>query len=115
MAIASMTFWLIWVPSENPNTAVDPMPDKGAVEKYTIALRVPFKGATRENAVFRVFFGPSDIDLLRSYEVGLEKIISLGWTWVIRPISEYIMLPLMSFLFYIVPNWGVVIILFSIG
>ncbi|MEX1276644.1 MAG: membrane protein insertase YidC [Bacteroidota bacterium] len=91
-----------------------PMPDKGAVEKYTIALRVPFKGATRENAVFTVFFGPSDIDLLRSYEVGLEKIISLGWTWVIRPISEYIMLPLMSFLFYIVPNWGVVIILFSI-
>ena len=89
-------------------------PDKGALEKYSIAVKVPFKGTQRENAQFSVFFGPSDIDLLRSYEVGLENIISLGWTWLIRPISEYIMLPLMSFLFYLIPNWGVVIIVFSI-
>lgn len=88
--------------------------DKGALEKYSIAVKVPFKGTRRENANFSVFFGPSDIDLLRSYEVGLENIISLGWTWLIRPISEYIMLPLMSFLFYLIPNWGVVIIVFSI-
>lgn len=91
-----------------------PKPDNGALEKYSIAVKVPFKGGQRESAGFSVFFGPADIDLLRSYDVGLENIVSLGWTWLIRPISEYIMLPLMSVLFYVVPNWGVVIILFSI-
>jgi YidC/Oxa1 family membrane protein insertase len=46
--------------------------------------------------------------------VGLENIVGLGWTWLIRPISEYVMLPLMSFLHYLIPNWGLVIVVFSI-
>jgi YidC/Oxa1 family membrane protein insertase len=89
-------------------------PDKGAVESYSIALKMPFKGAAEEDGSFRVFIGPADLSLLKSYDVGLEKIVGLGWTWLIRPISEYVMLPLMSFIHYLVPNWGMVIIVFSI-
>jgi YidC/Oxa1 family membrane protein insertase len=89
-------------------------PDKGAVESYGIALRMPYKGAGEETSSFGVYLGPVDYDLLKSYDVDLEQIVSLGWAWLIRPISEYIMLPLMSALHYVVPNWGVVIILFSI-
>lgn len=88
--------------------------DKGVVESYAIALKMPFKGAAQEGGSFRVFLGPADLGLLKSYGVGLEKIVALGWTWLIRPISEYIMLPLMSAIHYVVPNWGLVIILFSI-
>jgi len=89
-------------------------PDKGAIESYGIAMKMAFKGAMEESSTFKVFFGPADISLLRSYGVGLEQIVGLGWTWLIRPISEYIMLPLLSALHYIAPNWGVVIVLFSI-
>jgi YidC/Oxa1 family membrane protein insertase len=91
-----------------------PAPDKGAVEAYSIAMKMPFKGDREEGGSFRVFFGPLDISLLKSYDVGLDKIVGLGWTWLIRPISEYVMLPLMSFLHYLIPNWGLVIIAFSI-
>ena len=94
--------------------SMTPAPDKGAVETYTVALKMPFKGTSQEKGAFRVFFGPADLSLLKAYEIGLEKIVALGWTWLIRPISEYIMLPLMSVIHYAVPNWGLVIIVFSI-
>ncbi len=89
-------------------------PDKGAVESYSVAVKMPFKGGLEEGGSFRIFFGPADLSLLKSYAVGLDKIVGLGWTWLIRPISEYVMLPLMSFIHYLVPNWGLVIIVFSI-
>jgi YidC/Oxa1 family membrane protein insertase len=88
--------------------------DKGVVESYGIAMKMPFKGAAEEASSFKIFFGPADISLLKSYNVGLDRIVGLGWTWLIRPISEYVMLPLLSALHYVAPNWGVVIILFSI-
>lgn len=91
-----------------------PMPDKGAVEKYNIAVKMPFKGSADEATSFKIFFGPLDLGLLRSYGNSLDQIMSLGWAWIIRPISVYVMLPLMSFLHWIIPNWGVVIIIFSI-
>jgi YidC/Oxa1 family membrane protein insertase len=89
-------------------------PDKGVIEKYSIAVAMPFKGGASEVSSFQVFLGPIDYDLLKSYGIGLEKIVSLGWTWLIRPISEYIMMPLMSGIHYLVPNWGLVIIIFSV-
>lgn len=88
--------------------------NKGAVESYSVAIKMPFKGGQEEGASFRVFLGPADLSLLKSYGVGLENIVGLGWTWLIRPISEYVMLPLMSFLHYFIPNWGLVIVVFSI-
>lgn len=90
------------------------MPDNGAIESYNIAVKMPFKGSTEEVSAFRVFFGPLDLEMLKSYDNGLEQIMSLGWAWIIRPISEYIMLPLMNFLHWIIPNWGIVIIVFSL-
>ncbi|MCX6132469.1 MAG: membrane protein insertase YidC [Ignavibacteriales bacterium] len=89
-------------------------PDKGAVEAYSIAVKMPFKGGAEEGASFRIFFGPADLSLLKMYNIGLDKIVGLGWTWLIRPISEYVLLPLMSFIHYVVPNWGLVIVVFSI-
>ena len=88
--------------------------DKGVVESYSVAMKLPFKGQDEEKGSFRIFFGPADLGLLKTYDVGLEKIVGLGWDWIIRPISEYVMLPLMSFIHYLVPNWGLVIIVFSI-
>jgi YidC/Oxa1 family membrane protein insertase len=89
-------------------------PDKGVVESYSMAVKMPFKGGTDEGGSFKIFFGPADISLLKRFDIGLDKIVGLGWTWLIRPISEYVMLPLMSLIHYLVPNWGLVIIVFSI-
>ncbi len=39
--------------------------------------------------------------------------MSLGAAWIIRPISEYVIIPLFQFLHFFVPNYGIVLILFS--
>jgi YidC/Oxa1 family membrane protein insertase len=90
------------------------MPDKGEKETYGVSLKMPFKGGASEHSTFKVFLGPLQHSVLKSYEKGLENIMSLGWAWLIRPISEYIMLPIFTAIHYVVPNWGLVIIIFSI-
>jgi len=120
VAMRTKYFALALIPSKGSSEgaylegARQQAPDRGAIESYNIAIKMPFKGGVEEAATIRVYLGPVDYDLLKSYEIDLEQIVSLGWAWLIRPISEYIMLPLMSALHYVVPNWGVVIILFSI-
>ena len=89
-------------------------PNGGFTESYIVALKMPFKGGGAENAAFHVHLGPLKYDVLKSFGNGLENVMSLGWTWLVRPISEYIMLPLFSGLHYLLPNWGLVIIAFSL-
>ncbi len=88
-------------------------PNQGVIENYSAALKVPFFENRKEENRFEVFLGPSDYSILKSYEVGLEKTISLGLTWLIRPISEYFMIPLFKLIHMAIPNYGLVIIVFT--
>ena len=63
------------------------------METYSIALKMPYKGEQSEQSTFKVFLGPLQHSELKSYGKGLENIMSLGWAWLVRPISEYVMLP----------------------
>jgi len=90
------------------------MPDNGLKETYTIGLRMPFRGPQVDQASFTVFLGPLDFEIIKSYHAGLDQIMSLGAAWIIRPISEWVMIPLFQFLRSFIPNYGVVIIIFSI-
>jgi YidC/Oxa1 family membrane protein insertase len=87
--------------------------DKGVKESYSLALKMPFRGVGRESVGITVYMGPLDYDIVKSYEQGLEEMMNLGAAWVIRPIAEYVMIPLFSFLNTFIPNYGVVIIVFS--
>jgi YidC/Oxa1 family membrane protein insertase len=51
---------------------------------------------------------------VKRYGRGLEKTMNLGAAWIIQPISEYVMIPLLKFLRMFIPNYGVVIIVFSL-
>jgi YidC/Oxa1 family membrane protein insertase len=90
------------------------LPDNGSLESYGISLKMPYKGEQSEKSIFKLFLGPLQHGELKSYGTSLEKIMSLGWAWLIRPISEYIMLPIFTAIHYVIPNWGLVIIIFSI-
>jgi len=90
------------------------LPDQGAREEYALALRMPFTGRSLETDRFTVFLGPLDYDLIRHYNVELEKVMSLGAAWIIRPISSYVIIPLFKFLHYFIPNYGIVLIVFSL-
>jgi YidC/Oxa1 family membrane protein insertase len=91
-----------------------PAPNNGMVETYAVALKMPYRGGAVESAKFQVYLGPMEYHALRAYGRGLEKTISLGATWIIRPIAEYFMVPLFEFLHSFIANYGLVILVFSI-
>ena len=89
------------------------LPDEGAKEEYSITLEMPFTGRSTETDRFTIFLGPLGFDAVKKYNVGLDKIMSLGAAWIIRPISEYIIIPLFRFLKIFIPNYGIILIIFS--
>jgi YidC/Oxa1 family membrane protein insertase len=88
--------------------------DGGSVERYAVALKMPFRGAPTETSRVTVFMGPLEYDGVRDLGVGLEKVMNLGAAWIIRPISEYLMIPLFRILKAVIPNYGWVIVVFSL-
>ncbi|HEY6191687.1 MAG TPA: membrane protein insertase YidC [Bacteroidota bacterium] len=90
------------------------LPDNGAKENYSIALKMPFIGHPVETDRITVFLGPLDFGVVKYYNVELDRIMSLGAVWIIRPISRYVILPLFEFLRLFISNYGVILIIFSI-
>ncbi len=59
---------------------------------------------------FLVYLGPIEYNRLRSFGLGFENVVSLGW---LKPIALGI-LYLLRLFYSVVRNWGVAIVLFSI-
>jgi YidC/Oxa1 family membrane protein insertase len=91
-----------------------PLPDEGAKEKYLMALEMPFGGNAFEEDRYTIFAGPLNFEEVKKYNVELDRIMSLGAAWLIRPISEYAIIPLFKFLKMFIPNFGIILIIFSL-
>lgn len=65
-----------------------------------------------KDSVFELYAGPLDYQILKSYQNGLDRMMDFGWS-VIQPISRFL-LQIFIFLRSFIPNYGLVIIVFSI-
>lgn len=90
----------------------------GPREYYSASLKMPFRNLNDQKDSFTLYMGPIDYNVLRSYQRHFETVFDFGsffgLRFIIRPISEYILLPLFQFLHRFIPNYGWVIIIFSI-
>ena len=90
----------------------------GVKEFYNAHLIIPFKNQALEKTSFLLYIGPVDYDILSTYGHNLEAIVDFGsffgLKFIVRPIAEYILLPLFNFLHTFIPNYGWVIIVFSL-
>jgi len=95
-----------------------PYKDGGEKAFYNIRLNVPFRNAAVEQKSFDLYIGPADYDLLKTYGHNFESIVDFGsffgLKFLVRPITEYVLLPLFDFLHGIISNYGIVIIIFSL-
>ncbi len=87
--------------------------DFGSVEKYSIALKLPISSSISTISKNTLYVGPMDISELKKAEENLGEIVNLGWSWI-RPLSEYIFIPLFNVLQFLSSNFGIVIIIFTI-
>ena len=90
----------------------------GLREYYTVALKVPVKNLNNQTDSFELYAGPLDYDILSDYRHNWDAYVDFGsffgLKFIIRPISAYFLLPLFTFLHKFIPNYGIVIIIFSI-
>jgi len=90
----------------------------GLREYYTVALKVPVKNLNNQTDSFELYAGPLDYDILSDYRHNWDAYVDFGsffgLRFIIRPISAYFLLPLFTFLHKFIPNYGIVIIIFSI-
>lgn len=90
----------------------------GQREYYKASLKIPFNNRNYQKDNFHLYLGPVDYHILQSYDNNYDAIFDFGsffgLKFITRPISEYLLLPLFTFLHNFIPNYGVVIILFSI-
>jgi len=94
------------------------IPGLGQREYYKASLKVPFRNLNDQKDAFYLYLGPVDYHILKSYDKNYDAIFDFGsffgLKFITRPISEYILLPLFTFLHSFIPNYGIVIIIFSI-
>lgn len=92
--------------------------NKGIMETYSAEFRVPFGNSNSEKKSFSIYLGPVEYGLLKSYNKNYQVIIDFGnffgLKFIVRPIAEYLLLPLFTFLYSIIHNYGVAIIIFSL-
>lgn len=94
------------------------IPGLGVREYYSASLKVPFQKTNYQKDNFNLYLGPVQYDTLKSYNANYDAIYDFGsffgLKFITRPIAEYILQPLFSLLHSVIPNYGIVIILFSI-
>lgn len=90
----------------------------GIKEVYETRLTLPFKNKIQEKHSFSIYIGPVDYKELESLGRNLIALVDFGsffgLKFVVRPIAEYVLLPLFQFLHMFIPNYGFVIIIFSL-
>ncbi len=90
------------------------LPDNGFEENYSIALKNLVKNDKLEKQSYSIYLGPVDYEILKSYNLNLEKTMRFSLDFIVRPIAQYAILPFFLFLHKFISNWGLVIIIFSI-
>lgn len=81
-------------------------------KKIGVFLEMPVERNVVLKDKFKVYVGPIDYHLLKSYRMDLDRMVNLGWK-IIRPFSIAVLWLFVNF-HKIIPNYGLVIILFTI-
>lgn len=87
-----------------------PADSNGLVESYDFSLDVPTTSAATG---FTLFLGPLEYELAQEHD--MTGMVDYGFLeFMVRPIAEYLLLPIFRFLHGFISNWGLVIIVFSV-
>lgn len=90
--------------SENPSS-------KQYVKTITSELGIPFNHSSSEKFGMAFYFGPTQYNTLKSYDMDLEEIIPLGWS-IFSYINKWMIIPLFDLLSNL--NSGIVILILTL-
>ena len=90
--------------SENPNS-------KQFVKTITSELGIPFNHSSSEKFGMAFYFGPTQYNTLKGYDIDLEDIIPLGWS-IFSYINKWMIIPLFDLFSGL--NSGIVILILTL-
>ena len=63
-------------------------------------MKVSVKAGSPTIIPFSIYYGPSDYNVLKSYDLKFDKLVNLGQVMYsfVRPINKYILMPIFNFL-----------------
>lgn len=86
------------------------------VSKSTFSFSLPVKAGAEQAYNFKWYIGPNDYKTLKAFDIGLDDMVPYGYglfTFV-KYINKWFLLPLFTFLFSVVGNVAVVLVLMTI-
>ncbi len=90
--------------------------DSAIVMSNTNTLQITAEPSDDYVFGFRWFMGPNDYSLLKSYKLGMEEMIPLGFGvfFFVKYISKWMIIPLFNFLSQFITSFGVIIIVITL-
>ena len=82
---------------------------------FVASLQIPITDSEADQ--FRLYLGPMEFKKINAYGVGLYDTVDLGWNVLealTRPLAKWIFIPTFAFLSRFIPNYGLILIVFSI-
>ena len=87
-------------------------PGSGKIKDFQARVSVPYYPNQSEYD-FRFYFGPNKFSILKTYDIGIERIVPLGG-WLVRWVNRFLVIPVFDFLGKYIANYGIIILLLTI-
>ncbi len=98
---------------ENGEAETQTSLDSSVIKSMQVALTVPYTRMDAETFGMQFYFGPNQYNHLKSYGLGLEKQINLGWGFL-KYINRYVVIPVFNYLEQFNMSYGIIILILTI-
>ncbi len=83
------------------------------IKNLSARFEVPYEHKIDEKLSYQFFFGPNNFKKLKSYKLGFEELIPLGWG-IFGWVNQYIIINIFDYLNGFISNYGLIILLLTI-
>ncbi len=99
---------------DNPTSVTcETLHDSGHVKYMRATFTIPYSHGNSESSEMSFYFGPNHYQTLKKYNIGLEKVIPLGWG-IFGWVNRFCVIPVFNFLNGFNMNYGIIILILTI-
>ena len=91
--------------------------DSNVVAQYQAKMELPLRATgSAQSASLKWYIGPNDFNTLKSYKIGMEDMVPLGYGIMafVKYINRYALIPIFYFLAGFIGNYAIIIMLMTI-
>ncbi len=84
------------------------------VKELSTTSYLPFNTSQANNSyALKFYFGPNDYNILKSADLGMEKMVKVGWG-IFGWVNMFVTIPIFEFLSKYISNFGIIILLLTL-